>query len=611
MNKNFIDGNRSGKIPQPFLARISLTLIGLMVVLPFLQYHHARPIPAFYTEYIAFLLGMAALILFLAGKYWKNVALPWIAFAPLGLFIVILMQINLGMSAYYEMQIIVMFYLLWAIFLVILGAVLQKEFGLTVISTVLAWFFLAGGEISATVGILQHFNIHSFLDTFIAAKNHAAVYGNIGQTNHFATYISLALASLIFLFAASRMPIWIAILLGLPLLFVLALSGSRSSGVYLFAVLVLSLLLYWRGTSCTEGIVAKRRLLIASFFQIIGFVFMQWLVQTTLFVAPTGTITGAERIFDQATGSSIRFYLWKEAWHMFLQAPLLGIGTGQFAWHHFQLATVFKNPEIFGIYNNAHNIILQLLAETGLAGAIPVVGGVVVWSIGLYKVKRQSLDLSLWWLLALVGIIALHSLHEFPLWYGHFLGITAFLLGAGETRFISMRLPHIGKLITLLILVLGSWVMVAIEQDYRQIESIMPAQNNQNKSLSVSNSAVLQVLHQKTLLSPYVDYALSSAMQLNQEKLELKLRVNQRVMKFHPSGPVTYKHAVLLALNGEHEAAIKQAEYAALAYPNDLGNFANSLKLLEAKNSESLKLLEEWADRKFKEKEQEQLDMYL
>ena len=43
-------------------------------------------------------------------------------------------------------------------------------------------------------------------------------------------------------------------------------------------------------------------------------------------------------------------------------------------------------------------------------------------------------------------------------------------------------------------------------------------------------------------------------------------------MKFHPSGPVTYKHAILLALNGEDEAAIKQAEHAALAYPNELEN---------------------------------------
>ncbi|MEE8150802.1 MAG: pilin glycosylation ligase domain-containing protein, partial [Nitrosomonadaceae bacterium] len=276
MNEKLIESTTNDNTSPSLAARISLSLIGLMAVLPFLQYHHARPIPAFYTEYIAFFLGMVALTLFLAGRYWRNIALPWIVFAPLGLFIVMLLQMNLGMSAYYEMQIIALFYLLWAMLLVILGAVLQKEFGLTVISVVLAWFFLVGGEISATVGILQHFNIHSFLDDFIAAKNFAAVYGNVGQTNHFATYISLTLASLIFLFAAARLPIWVAILLALPLLFVLSLSGSRSSGVYLFAVLILSLLLYWRGTVCTEGYVAKRRLVIASFLLITGFVLMQW-----------------------------------------------------------------------------------------------------------------------------------------------------------------------------------------------------------------------------------------------------------------------------------------------------------------------------------------------
>ncbi len=599
MNEELKDNFSSRKFSRSFLAHISLTLIGLMVVIPYLQYHHALPIPAFYTEYIAFVLGMAALVLFLAGRYWQNIALPWIVFAPLGLFIVMLLQMNLGMSAYYEMQIIALFYLLWAMFLIILGAVLRKEFGLKIISIALAWFFLAGGEISATVGILQHFNIQSILDSLIAEKNSAAIYGNVGQLNHFATYISLALVSLIFLFSASRIPIWGAILLALPLLFVLALSGQRSSGVYLFAILVLSILLYWRGTAGTEGVVAKRRLLIASFLQIIGFVLMQWIVQTSLFVSPTGTVTAAERIFDHAANSSIRFYLWKEAWYMFLQEPLLGVGTGQFAWHHFQLATVFRNPEVFGIYNNAHNVVLHLLAETGLAGTLPVAGGIVIWLFGIYKVKRQSLDLSLWWLLALTGIVGLHSLHEFPLWYGHYLGIFAFLLGAGETRFISIKLPHIGKLITLLILVLGSWVMVLVEQDYSQIESILNTGDNRNKSLTS-----FQALHQKTLLAPYVDYALSSAMELNQEGLELKLKVNQRVMKFHPSGPITYKHAVLLALNGEDEAAIKQAERAALAHPYELGKFAHLLKLVEASSPTiALKHLEDWVDRKLKEKE--------
>ena len=131
----------------------------------------------------------------------------------------------------------------------------------------------------------------------------------------------------------------------------------------------------------------------------------------------------------------------------------------------------------------------------------------------------------------------------------------------------------------------------------------MPTQDNQNRSLVDSNISVLQALHQKTLLSPYVDYALSSTMELNQEKLDIKLKVNQRVMRFNPSGPVTYKQAVLLALNGEHEEAIEQAELAASAYPNELGEFSDSLALLQIENPEALKRLEDWVNRKIKAKE--------
>ncbi|MCH6584252.1 MAG: hypothetical protein IH810_00150, partial [Proteobacteria bacterium] len=78
MNEELIESTANGNTSPSLAARISLSLIGSMAVLPFLQYHHARPIPAFYTEYIAFFLGMVALTLFLVGRYWRNIALPWI-----------------------------------------------------------------------------------------------------------------------------------------------------------------------------------------------------------------------------------------------------------------------------------------------------------------------------------------------------------------------------------------------------------------------------------------------------------------------------------------------------------------------------------------------------
>jgi len=593
MNENSVSGN-AGSAP-PLAARISLVFVGLMAVLPFLQFHHAHPLPAFYTEFVAFALGLMALTLLLSGHFWRNLALPWIALAPLGLFAVLLLQLNLKMPAYYETHILAMLYMLWAALLVVLGAILRKEFGLMRVCAALAWFFLVGGELSAAVGIIQHYGIHTFLDAFIAVKNHAAVYGNVGQTNHFANHIGLALASLVFLFGVKKLGRTTAVSLALPLLFVLALSGQRSPWLYLFALLALSLLLLWSGKASMEG----RRLTTASCLLIAGFALMQWLVHTPLFATSMGTITATDRLFEQVGGTAIRFYLWREAWQMFLQAPLLGVGWGQYAWHHFQLSATTNNPEIAGVYSHAHNLVIDLLAESGIAGTLPVVAGITLWLQGL---KRQPFDLALWWLLAAFALMGIHSMLEFPLWYGHYLGLAAFLFGVGETRFAQLRLPRLGNWAMLLILVSGWSTMAKTERDYRLIESVMPPPDGTHKNTRSNHFSALLPLHQKTLLSPYVDFALGNAMELNRNNLDLKLAVNQRLIQFNPSPPVIYKQAVLLALKGDHAAAIKLVEGIGPAFPEHLEKFSESLGILEAEHPGSMSTLIQWADGKREKK---------
>jgi len=57
--------------------RISLVLSGLMVSLPFLNFHHSLPLPTFYTEWLAFALGTAALLpLALAEYYCAEIDAP-------------------------------------------------------------------------------------------------------------------------------------------------------------------------------------------------------------------------------------------------------------------------------------------------------------------------------------------------------------------------------------------------------------------------------------------------------------------------------------------------------------------------------------------------------
>ena len=74
------------------------------------------------------------------------------------------------------------------------------------------------------------------LDAVIVMQISAGgIYGNLAQPNHFADYIALGLVSLGLLFQQRKLKPVYAILLSMPLLFAMTLSGSRSSWLYLAA----------------------------------------------------------------------------------------------------------------------------------------------------------------------------------------------------------------------------------------------------------------------------------------------------------------------------------------------------------------------------------------
>src|SRR5258706_579870 len=107
------------------ISRISLALLGLMVSLPFLNFHHGLPLPTFYTEWMAFALGTAA-SLALAFARGKQTGLPLLSLGLMGLTLVLLIQVALGMVAYAERSLLGPLYVLWAAFLVWLGALSRR-----------------------------------------------------------------------------------------------------------------------------------------------------------------------------------------------------------------------------------------------------------------------------------------------------------------------------------------------------------------------------------------------------------------------------------------------------------------------------------------------------
>lgn len=572
------------------MAHISLTLVGLMWVLPFLYYYHAYPLTTFYQEWGAAMLGLCAMIFLLARHNWQQPEIPRIVLLPVALMLLALLQYLLGRTTYFDQTLLFTLYMLWASLLIMLGRALREKFGLPVLATALAAFLLLGTELSALAGILQHYRWHTFLDAVITSKNNMAVYGNLAQPNHYANYIAMGLISLGLL--RTQLRLWQIVLLAAPLLFVLVLSGSRSSWLYLLSMTVLAYLWQRRDKTC-------QHLLSYTLLLLLGFGLMHWVVQIPWLAGSSG-VTTLQRLFAGDSSGSIRLYLWHESWLIFSQFPILGAGLGQFAWQHFQQGPVLQATNISGLYNNAHNLVMQLAAEMGLAGLLVLFGNLGMW---LWQGLRAQFTIYHWWGYTVLVVLGIHSMLEYPLWYAYFMGIAAILLGVLDNSTYRLELRTLGRLSVASILLLGIVTLVQLRQGYQRLEHALASRQSsaEDKSAPQRMRAGLLEVYGMPMLQPYAELFMHNWMELSNDELDKKLALNERAMKFVPIASVVYRRAWLLALAGRQEEARQQAERAIWSYPGDFPAQSKELSALAQKDPEHFSALLEFAIQKNEE----------
>src|SRR5262245_34629813 len=100
--------------PQSALPRLSLYVLGLAWLVPFLLPYHRYPITAFYSEWLALALGLAGALLLLRAGSRERAEIPVVALAPLGLVMVLGLQLALGRVTYAEQALVAALYLAWA-----------------------------------------------------------------------------------------------------------------------------------------------------------------------------------------------------------------------------------------------------------------------------------------------------------------------------------------------------------------------------------------------------------------------------------------------------------------------------------------------------------------
>lgn len=300
-----------------------------------------------------------------------------------------------------------------------------------------AW--LVAALLSAAVGLLQYFGqVPTLLNPWFNSASIGEAFGNLRQRNHFATLCSIGLLALLWRVArgaAAREVFppmqWLwrgacALLLACAN----AASGSRTGFLQWWLVAGLGLLWLWQSARSEKGMDGPHaRTALMAVVALALYLLSLWLLPRVLEITTGFTSDGLLGRFKDETGCGSRRILWGNVLHLIAQKPWLGWGWGELGFAHF--VTLYPGERFCDILDNAHNLPLHLAVELGVPFALVVCGllGWLVWHAKPWRERSPTRQLA-WGVLA---VIALHSLVEYPLWYGPFqmaAGLCVWLLWA-------------------------------------------------------------------------------------------------------------------------------------------------------------------------------------
>jgi O-antigen ligase len=294
-----------------------------------------------------------------------------------------------------------------------------------------AWVLAA--TLSAVIGLVQYFGLAPALSPWVSQTEAGEAFANLRQRNQFATLTSIGLVALMGGLARrtpeDRVPWWAH-----ALVWLLALGNAASSSRtgFLQWALILALTAWW----AMRAVRSRRRLVVFALQAVLAYVIavvtLPWLLSIFTGVA-SGGLLGR---LAETPGCGSRKVLWSNVLTLIAQKPGLGWGWGELDYAHF--ITLYPGPRFCEILDNAHNLPLQLAVELGLPVALAICTGLawIVWRAKPWRETDAARQMA-WGVLAVIG---LHSLLEYPLWYGPFqlaVALCAGLLWATSSALVS------------------------------------------------------------------------------------------------------------------------------------------------------------------------------
>jgi len=282
----------------------------------------------------------------------------------------------------------------------------------------LAWAIAA--VLCVIPSLIQYFGLtrFDFFWPWIRPSAPGYASGNIGQPNQQATLFGIGLVALFFLLRMKG-SLWKLCFAGALIAIGMAATASRIGTIHILALFIF--ILMWSGGDL-------RRLIIWY-----GLILFFYLLSALLLpeLASYFDVEDARslwyRIQNAEASCGSRFLLWQNVIELIQAKPWFGWGWGDL--RYAQYITIFQGPRWCAVLGNAHNLPLHLALVFGIPFAL-FLCALCAYFIFLEAPWREG-DARRQMAWGVLGLVALHSMVEFPLWYGPFqvaTGVSIYLL---------------------------------------------------------------------------------------------------------------------------------------------------------------------------------------
>lgn len=436
------------------------------------------------------------------------------------------------------------------IFLVACGA--AGRAGNTNAVSAIAWAWLLAGVLSTVIALMQYFGWVSVLGAWASPAPVGEAYGNLRQRNQFATLTVIAMAAAVWL-AVQRRPVrWI----GLAVALLAIGNAATTSRTGLLALLVLT------GMAALNGRRGQALRLCA--LALASYALAALSLPVLLEWATGQPATSLWRRVADVASCSSRRVLWSNVLELIAQRPWFGWGWGELDYAHYM--NLYPATRFCDILDNAHSLPLQLAVELGA----PVTALLCLMALWLVVQARPWAEPDparrmAWGVLA---VLAVHSLLEYPLWYGPFqiaLGLSLGLLWcrpATVTAAVGLRVLLPGLLV--------AGVGYAIWDYHRVSQIYLPAEARS----AAYASDTMGHARRSWLFANQARFAELTVTPLNHENAAWIWENAVRALHYSPEPRVIEKVVESAAMLGHESVAVMHLARFRAAFPGEYEQWA-------------------------------------